>query len=223
MSLRVDFLLIDRGLARLGHVDLFGMVPWLQGSRMPAMLVQIVPHSVKPKGKPPALDVAGVHSTTDDLKLPHEPLEFDSAEIQALPSSSSGAVNATPGCKKRKRLNQKKEVLVRAFLEKHGFADLQSPRKSSRCRLARLLWGKEEKFYPIHEAAQQGDFLMLLLCLRQGVDPFQRTSLGRTPLELALAANVDSSHNEVIFALTEPPETLSVHGFLRTKGCWSDS
>ena len=83
--------------------------------------------------------------------------------------------------------------------------------------------GKEEKFYPIHEAAQQGDFLMLLLCLRQGVDPFQRTSLGRTPLELALAANVDSSHNEVIFALTEPPETLSVHGFLRTKGCWSDS
>ena len=108
---------------------------------------------------------------------------------------------------------------MKAFLERHRFKDLHSPRKSSRCRLARLLWGEKEKIYPIHEAAHQGDSLVLLLCLRQGVDPFQRTSRGRTALELALAANVDGSHKEVILALTEPPETLSVEGFLRMKGC----
>ena len=151
----------------------------------------------------------------DAWKLPHEPDEPDFHGVQHLRSE---APVMTPGCTRRRARKCKKEMLVRAFLEKHGFADLQSPRKSSRCRLARLLWGKEEKFYPIHEAAQQGDFLMLLLCLRQGVDPFQRTSLGRTPLELALTAEKWGSHNDVINALTEPPETLSVHGFLHMKG-----
>ena len=179
------------------------------------MLAPIVPRALEPKGKRQALHVKREASTMEALKLPHEPEECNLSGYE-LPEVRAPLM--TQGSTKRRAWKCKKEVLVKAFLEKNGFRDLHSPRKSSRCRLARLLWGAKEKIYPIHEAAHQGDSLMLLLCLRQGVDPFQRTSRGRTALELGLDAEQWGSHNDVINALTEPPETLSVHGFLRMKG-----
>ena len=49
------------------------------------MLTPIFPESVKPKEKPAGLEVHRTQSTADDLKLPHEPLEFDAVEIQLFP------------------------------------------------------------------------------------------------------------------------------------------
>lgn len=176
------------------------------GSR--AMLSILPPGIPKPKGRPQTLE-------TDDLKLPHEPdTAFESEIEHYYLSSRIGDPNLTPGCKRRRRLSRKKEGIVSAFLKKHGFVDLHSPRKSQRSHLA-CLWGEQEKIYPMHQAAEKGDYIVVLLSLRHGADPFQETSHGRTPLDLALAADVYGSHEDVINALTEPPQTLSVQGFLR--------
>ena len=177
------------------------------------MLPILPPDIPQPKGHPQSLE-----TDADALKLPHEPDTFESEiEIYHL-SSCIGGPKLTLGCKRRRKRIRKKEGIVSVFLKKHGFVDLHSPRKSTRSYLARLLWGQQEKVYPVHQAAETGDYIIVLLSLRHGVDPFQKTSHGRTPLDLALAADVYGSHEDVIKALTEPPQTLSVQGFVRKLG-----
>ena len=185
---------------------------WLRGF---AMLSPVPYAPPKPMGRSQLLEL----QTMDDLKLPHEldtNLESEAHQAHVCLPSRMGVGKRTLGSMRRRRWKVEKEGRFRAFLKEHGFVDLHTPRKSSRSRLARLLRRQPEEVSMIHAAAREGDCLMLILALRHGVDPLQKTSHGRTALQLALAANSEGSHGEVISVLSKPLQTLSVQGFLRS-------
>ena len=91
---------------------------------------------------------------------------------------------------KRREKRLKDRAALQLFLETHGFAGVNAPRKRKRRLIPRpsCLFAQEEVLYPVHVAAQQADVQVLKLLLRSGAKKDQRTSKGRTPLELASTA-----------------------------------
>ena len=189
------------------------------------MFAPLVPHEVPtPKGIPQTVSLAESFQkafvrTHEELPLPNvvDEAAADGGDlVQDFGSPGSQDPVPTLGSRGRKHWSRMKDKLLDEFLEKNGFQDLHTPRQSRRSRLARVLLGQPEKLCAIHEAARSNDFLMVRLCLRRGVDTAQRTSKGRSALDLAMEADVGGSHREVVRVLTEPPQTLSVKGFLQT-------
>ena len=189
------------------------------------MLAPVVPQEVpRPKGIPQTVSLPegfqkAFVPTHDELKLPNEiddPVVDDGGIV--VRDFGSGYRDPVPtiGCRGRRSWSRMRNKLLDEFLEKHGFRDLHTPRQGQRSRLARVLWGQPERICALHEAARSNDYLMVRLCLRRGVDPAQRTSKGRSALDLAMEADSAGSHREVIRILAEPRQTLSVKGFLQT-------
>ena len=87
---------------------------------------------------------------------------------------------------REKRLQDR--AALQLFLETHGFAGVNAPRKPKRRLIPRpsCLFAQEEVLYPVHVAAQQADVQVLKLLLRSGAKKDQRTSKGRTPFGIGL-------------------------------------
>jgi len=86
--------------------------------------------------------------------------------------------------------------LVAAFLKQHGFGtDVCGPKqKQEACGLPFL----SKTIYPIHCAAELGDAAMVDMLIKEGANPAQKTSAGRTAAELAVKKAKGSSHRAVL-------------------------
>jgi len=99
-----------------------------------------------------------------------------------------------------KRLLEERErwlrkTAVMAFLKENGFATVTSSKKVMM-----------KTTYPLHVAAEAGNAKMVELLIKEGADPEQRTSTGKTAAQVAQAAqakksSLDDAHDDVLRAL----------------------
>ena len=162
----------------------FGIMPWTSlklghVQNIPPSQPQfpVEPPPTLPNSLPPPVSVKLFHagdSGTDDK------LDDDVDDPKPTRKSSK---------RREKRLQD--QAALQLFLETHGFAGVNGPRKPKRRLIPRpsCLFSEEEVLYPVHVAAQGADARVLKLLLRFGAKKDQRTSKGRTPLELASIAN----------------------------------
>ncbi|CAK9003846.1 Pyrimidine-specific ribonucleoside hydrolase RihB [Durusdinium trenchii] len=90
-------------------------------------------------------------------------------------------------------LKELKKEHLRHFLGKHGFPDAHSPRELAAASAIRM-----ECVYPVHVAAERGDDETLRLLWEEGCDMEETDDYGRTPMDLAYAADVKGSHRYVL-------------------------
>eukprot|EP00435_Cladocopium_sp_Y103_P056023 s328_g18.t1 len=105
------------------------------------------------------------------------------------------------------------EWLLEQFLKKHRFDDVNASRPESQKLLALLSLKSPERVFPIHVAAKEreGNLLILRMLLRKKVDPQQRTSCGRTALDIAEAEMMkhgDSPDHSNMMSLLDGPRFL---------------
>lgn len=105
---------------------------------------------------------------------------------------------------------QRRQAAVEEFLTFHGFKGVNSPKRSLSSMLR-----KTEEVYPIHIAAKHGSHLMIRLLCSEGADPLQKTSRGRTALQLAREVDMFGSHREVIDLLASNVNVLTFRDFQR--------
>jgi len=104
----------------------------------------------------------------------------------------------TNGRIKRFLKQSRAKEMVEEFLRRHGFSsdamDMQS-------------WSHTflpfERLGPLHMAAKEGETDVLCAMLRQKADVHQKTSRGRTAIDLARAADCCGSHSQIIWFLEE--------------------
>eukprot|EP00434_Breviolum_minutum_P015979 symbB.v1.2.014086.t1/scaffold1016.1/size143805/4 len=121
----------------------------------------------------------------------------------------SAKVLHTLGFNARQKRRKTRQELVQTFLQCYGFRDVHSTKLVPRAH-------GEEEVYPIHVAAELGDALVLGSLLLARVDLHQRTSSGRTAMELAQLADCNGSHFEAIErlkSLSSEHGKMSVHQF----------
>lgn len=92
-----------------------------------------------------------------------------------------------------------RRLAVANFLKLNGFmSNVNAPKKvSEACGLPFT----SRTLYPIHVAAETGDATMLQLLIQEKADTAQKTSGGRTALELAQKKNKAGSHQAVLTML----------------------
>jgi len=97
------------------------------------------------------------------------------------------------------KAEKQRRELVAAFLKQHGFGtDVCGPKqKQEACGLPFL----SKTIYPIHFAAELGDAAMVDMLIKEGANPAQKTSAGKTAAELAAKKAKGSSHDAVLQAL----------------------
>eukprot|EP00438_Fugacium_kawagutii_P019827 Skav227922 [mRNA] locus=scaffold146:177871:189157:+ [translate_table: standard] len=156
----------------------------------------------------PVPDPFGFDDDFDFLGMPEpETMRFSSHLSDQQTQGTSPLLQLTKGRIKRfLRKNQEKEEVQR-FLKSHGHAARKAP------------WGLSflmpERLEPIHLAAREGDGKVLCALLRgsKDIDLHQRTSKGRTALDVARQENVSGSHDLVITILSQvrfgPARSLS--------------
>ena len=102
-----------------------------------------------------------------------------------------------------------RKLQTRAFLEEHNFKGVNEPG-----RLPSVFWWRSsETVYPIHVAAKSGDHEALRLLLRAGASFEQKTSSGRTALQIAEQADREGSHSQVIALLKPQVKVLTLREF----------
>lgn len=110
------------------------------------------------------------------------------------------------------RRRMKQEILD-AFLKHHNFRDPLEP--SVRIsRLSCLPSLPSETVYPIHVAARLADVEVVRLLLKERADPWQKTSAGRSPVEIACESDKFGSHREVCDILRGKVKLLPMREFL---------
>jgi hypothetical protein len=88
---------------------------------------------------------------------------------------------------------------VATFLGQQGFVGVNARRKSTK-----------QSTFPLHVAAERGDFRLASFLLEEGADPALRNSSGQTPAEVALQRDRGGSHAEVLKVLPDaPPQVAS--------------
>jgi len=89
-----------------------------------------------------------------------------------------------------------RRLKLASFLKLNGFTqDAKAPKKvSEACGLPFT----SKTVYPIHIAAEQGDAATLELLIQANADPTQKTSGGKTALELAQKKSKGGSHDAVV-------------------------
>ena len=104
---------------------------------------------------------------------------------------------------KRKLLKLRRDLRLANFLQDHGFFDPCKPAKSkkSSCFSPKDVFFPKDTLYPIHIAAKLGDSDLVRVLLSKGADPEQKSSFGRTPAEIAQAADHFGSHDMVLMLL----------------------
>ncbi|OLQ10098.1 hypothetical protein AK812_SmicGene6246 [Symbiodinium microadriaticum] len=112
---------------------------------------------------------------------------------------------------RRKKMQAQEELLD--LLSELGFGGgVNSPHED----VGRVFFVfKAEVIYPIHFAAKQGDVRLVRQLLAAGADPLQKTSRGRTALQIAKKCNRKGSHTEVEELLGGDLQIVSFRGFRR--------
>lgn len=95
------------------------------------------------------------------------------------------------------RLAQEREELerkeaVNTFCLQHGFPDIHAPRRSGCAVFAATAT------YALHVAAELADERIVSMLLKEGADPAQKNSSGKTPAQVAQRKNKHGSHEEVM-------------------------
>ena len=125
----------------------------------------------------------------------------DSARrVGASSVQSAGPVgSASGGAPRREEL--------RRFLTKHNCPHVDARQKKEKTVLQSYFVEGPEEFYPLHLAAKSGNAKMVSLLLRAGANQKQKTSKGRSVLEVAQEAECTDSYLQVL-ALLEENQTL---------------
>ncbi|CAE7843435.1 unnamed protein product, partial [Symbiodinium microadriaticum] len=84
---------------------------------------------------------------------------------------------------RRQMIRDKRHARVYECLRSHGFEGINEPRR-----------GGQETLYPLHFAALGGSLCLVRELLKLGADPHQKTSRGRTALDVAIDADNSGSH-----------------------------
>jgi len=124
----------------------------------------------------------------DDLQLQLE-VEEDESDEESLP-------DPIPTAGKIRR--QFRQDLVNDFLEQYGFEEIDRSQRIRTRTGCFCLFSTSQVVYPVHLAARDGNFEVLALLLKHGVDKNVLSSKGRTPLDMARSADVKGSHVKVI-------------------------
>lgn len=115
----------------------------------------------------------------------------------------------------RKWTQQNEQDALDEFLEEHKFKrGICAPRSK---RSGWIPFMHKEKIYPIHVAAKLGKCDILRILLRAQVDSNQKTSDGRSALDMAREADVNGSHRNVIALLQQPVMFLGVRELMAMK------
>mmetsp|Transcript_22026 Transcript_22026/g.50884 ORF Transcript_22026/g.50884 Transcript_22026/m.50884 type:complete len:189 (+) Transcript_22026:60-626(+) len=120
-------------------------------------------------------------SNLEDLELP-----FSDQESALQVTEHSKRKQLRP----RRRASHQREKLS-AFLRQYGFADVGEPKQ-------RWCFSFEESLFPIHVAASKGDDAMVRMLLREKANPAQKTSRGRTALDIAVKFSRQGSESHQI-------------------------
>lgn len=110
----------------------------------------------------------------------------------------------------RRRLRKER---MEQFLKHHNFRDPLEPSVRN-SRLSCLPSLPSETVYPIHVAARVGDVEVIRLLLKERADPWQKTSAGRSPAELAFESDKFGSHREVCDILRGKVKLLPMREFV---------
>merc|ERR1712151_235461 len=87
------------------------------------------------------------------------------------------------------RLAEEQDVRTKAiagFLKDHGFSTAGGPKRSMM-----------KTTYPLHTAAKEGNWQMVEMLLKEGVNPKQKDSSGKTAAQVAQKKNKGGSHTNV--------------------------
>ena len=109
-----------------------------------------------------------------------------------------------PRLRKRLQKQQQEEMKVRHFLMRYNFEGINMPMSGKR---------GGERFYPIHVAAQLGDYDLLRTLLRKGADPETPTASGGLALDMAKNYDFAGSHQRIADFLSTPVKILNVNSF----------
>eukprot|EP00435_Cladocopium_sp_Y103_P024309 s430_g5.t5 len=128
----------------------------------------------------------------------------------------SGRPEPTHGWLKRWVYKQEDQEELQSFFGRHGFDDVST--SSMRVPTLLPLWCRlrsPEELFPIHMAAKEGNHRVVRILLQSKVDPEQRSSHGRTALEVAKAAaawkrRARRDHPDIIHLLENKVQFLSV-------------
>mmetsp|Transcript_43146 Transcript_43146/g.71159 ORF Transcript_43146/g.71159 Transcript_43146/m.71159 type:complete len:181 (+) Transcript_43146:2-544(+) len=123
----------------------------------------------------------------------------DDVPVEVSPSKISAR-------REKRGLNER---YLQGFLEEFKFQEVNQPR-------ARNFYNfKAERFYPIHVAAMLGDYHLLRLLVAHGADFQQRSSKGRTALDLARERDSEGSHRMAIQFLESRTPIVRMREFMR--------
>ncbi|CAJ1364521.1 unnamed protein product [Effrenium voratum] len=130
-------------------------------------------------------------------ELPQLPQLEDSECSSSLSEASTWTTedSEVSGASKQELRRCAQQRQLNSFLQLHEFQAVNRPRSCG------TLFG-ESKIYPIHVAAQSGNYQLVRILLASGADPECKTSKGRKALDVARAANRDGSHEPVLYLLT---------------------
>ncbi|CAE7410071.1 unnamed protein product [Symbiodinium pilosum] len=113
----------------------------------------------------------------------------------------------------RRRRPKQQQALLSKWLREKGFSeDVTEPHQQG-CRF----WTRKEVQYPVHVAAAEGNLELLRSMLLARADARQRTSRGRTALEIAVGCNnMFGSHDGVIAQLRSDAAIVRATDILTT-------
>ena len=132
---------------------------------------------------------------------------------------SLSRAQSVDGSLRRVRNKMQAEEDLHTLLAEHGFAGGVNCSRESGGR--RLFFCRSEVIYPIHFAAKHGDAQLVRRLLTAMADPRQKTSAGRTALDIAKKSNKTNLPREIEALLGGDLEIVSVRQFRRmAKEAW---
>ncbi|CAJ1350638.1 unnamed protein product [Effrenium voratum] len=131
-----------------------------------------------------------------DVELPKFPDSEECSPSLSEVSTWTTESDSESGASKQELRRRLQKGQLSRFLQLHEFQAVNRPRS---CGFT--LFG-ESKIFPIHVAAESGDYQMVRILMVSGADPESKTSKGRKAVEFARKANRDGSHEPVLCLLT---------------------
>ncbi|OLP97731.1 hypothetical protein AK812_SmicGene19897 [Symbiodinium microadriaticum] len=132
---------------------------------------------------------------------------------------SLSRAQSVDGSLRRVRNKMQAEEDLHTLLAEHGFAGGVNCSRESGGR--RLFFCRSEVIHPIHFAAKHGDAQLVRRLLTAMADPHQKTSAGRTALDIAKKSNKTNLPREIEALLGGDLEIVSVRQFRRmAKEAW---
>eukprot|EP00440_Ansanella_granifera_P075376 gb/GFBE01081800.1/.p1 GENE.gb/GFBE01081800.1/~~gb/GFBE01081800.1/.p1 ORF type:complete len:226 (+),score=87.42 gb/GFBE01081800.1/:1-678(+) len=126
------------------------------------------------------------------LRLREEEDARRMAEAAAAAAAEAAKKAEEERLRQEQAMKQRKQE-VSAYLQKQGFADVNSSKRS---------WFSST--YPLHKAAEAADDKLVALLLEEGANASQKNSSGRTAAQVAFKKNRNGSHNKVLSLLSAP-------------------